>query len=364
MATPSSESPQGDAIAARIGAAYAELAQSRFGAAAQALQAIAADHPESYAAQHACGAVLCNLGAAPAAEPFLRRAHALNPGDPATRTALAFALLALGRYAEAWPLYEARHDLPGARPKPNLAFPEWRGEPLAGQRLLVWPDEGLGDQIQFLRFAQALERRGGEVALGCTGGVLERLFAANLSGYIFSLGLEVEFPQPDYWIMSSLLPDRLGLTPETAPQPPYLKAPGVRPIAGARIGVAAQGNPQHQNDRHRSLWPEQAARLLALPGAIGLQPEQTGAKDMAETAEIIAGLDLVISVDTSIAHLAAAMGRPTWILLPTIGLDWRWGFGARTPWYPAARLFRQPRINDWPAVVDSVIAALPGELAT
>jgi hypothetical protein len=347
-----------DTLDARLAAAYAELAQSRFGAAVAMLQEIAADHPQSRLAQHACGAVLSSLGRADLAEPYLRRALVLEPGNPQTRTALGFALLAQANYAEGWALYEARYELGGShRAKPELAFPEWRGEPLDGRRLLVWPDEGLGDQIQFLRFALALRAHGEDMVVCCSL-PLARLFAANIDSFVVPLTVKVELPQPDCWTMSGFLPGRLGLTPETAPVPPYIIAPAGS-AGGGRIGIMARGNPGHSNDRHRSLWPDQAQRLLNLPGAVDLHPEATGAKDFADTAGIVAGLDLVISVDTSVAHLAAAMGKPTWVLLPTVGLDWRWGLsGERTPWYPAARLFRQPRINDWSGVVDAVIAAL------
>jgi hypothetical protein len=350
--------PSQDDLTRRLSAAYAALAASRFGEALRSLQQIAADHPDSHAAQHAYGGVLNTLGAAPAGEPYLRRALALDPANAQTRLALALALLAQGNYAEGWPLFEAIYEAPGGPRKPELAFPEWRGEPLGGKRLLIWPDEGLGDQIQFFRFAQALAAQGVEIALCCSI-TLERLFAPNLKGYVAGLRERTEFPQPDYWVPSYSLPGRAGLTPETAPRPPYLTAPGVRRIAGARIGVATHGSAAQLNDIHRSLPKDQAARLLALPGAIDLQPEHTGAKDMAETAEIMAGLDLIITVDTAVAHLAAALGRPTWILVTTVGLDWRYGFAERSPWYPDARLFRQPRHNDWPAVIDAVLAELP-----
>lgn len=347
------------ALAQRISAAYAELAQSRFGEAVRRLREIAADHPQSHEAQQACGAVLNRLGRADLAEPFLRAAHAIEPADAETKVTLGFALLAQQNYAEGWPLYEARYELGGAqRPKPTLPFPEWRGEPLEGRRLLIWPDEGIGDQIQFLRFALPLQADGADLAVCCSL-PLQRLFAANLSAFVVALTVRVELPQPDCWTMSGFLPGRLGLTPQTAPAPPYLTATATRRVGGPRLGVMGRGNPQHLNDAHRSLWPEQAQRLLDVPGALDLHPDSTGAQDFADTAAIIAGLDLVISVDTSVAHLAAAMGKPTWILLPTIGLDWRWGLsGEQTAWYPAARLFRQPRINDWPGVVDAVIAAL------
>ena len=122
--------------------------------------------------------------------------------------------------------------------------------------------------------------------------------------------------------------------------------------------MVTRGNPKHPNDAHRSLPPAQAKRLLDLPGAISLAAEDTGVADFLDTAGLIAGLDLVISVDTSVAHLAGAMGKPVWILLPHLGTDWRWGLsGSETPWYPSARLWRQPGIGLWRPVVDAVVEA-------
>lgn len=348
-----------DPVAAEIAAAYADLGASRFGEAVRRLQAVAAAHPDSHAANHACGAVTSNLGRPDLAEPYLRRALGLDPYDVPSQVALAFVLLALGNYAEGWPLSEARLQMPGAAERlPKLDCPAWRGEPLAGKRLLIWPDEGLGDQIQFVRFAAALRARADDVVVCCSAG-LERLFAASLDAPVVGLAERMSFPQPDYWTMSGFVPGLTGLTPQTAPQPPYLTAPKAKRTKGARIGVVTQGNPAHLNDAHRSLQPAYAARLRALPGAVSLHPQDSGVADMADTAAIVAGLDLVIAVDTSVAHLAAALGKPTWILLPTIGCDWRWGpAGERTPWYPQARLFRQPRINDWAGVLDAVEAEL------
>jgi len=344
------------AVQAELDAAYADLAASRFGEAVRRLQAAAAADPDSAPAQHACGAVLQNLARPDLAEPYLRRALALAPDSAPTKVVLSFVLLTRGAYDEAWPLYRARAELPeNVARRPGLDCPEWRGEPLAGKRLLIWPDEGYGDQIMFFRFAQALRAQGADLVLAC-GPALQRLFAANLDAPVVPLAETMAFPQPDVWTWSGALPGLAGLRPETGPVPPYLAAPGVRD-AGARIGVAARGNPANATDVHRSLPRAQAARLLALPGAISLDPQDTGAPDFAETAAIVAGLDLVIAVDTAVAHLAAALGKPTWILLPVIGLDWRWGLGERAPWYPQARLFRQPRINDWGAVIDAVAAA-------
>jgi ADP-heptose:LPS heptosyltransferase len=119
------------------------------------------------------------------------------------------------------------------------------------------------------------------------------------------------------------------------------------------------GAAYHPNDANRSLPPTVAAELLALPGAVSLRPEDTGARDFQDTADLIAGLDLVITVDTAVAHLAASLGKPTWILLPAAKTDWRWQ-KERTdsPWYPSVRLFRQGSAGDWAGVIAQVRTAL------
>lgn len=346
-------------VAARIAEAYAALAEGDFRGGVQGLQTIAHEHPDSHPALHACGTVLAHLGQPVMAEPYLRRAVALDPASVESKVALGLVLLAQEKYAEGWSYYEARDGLPGDDwATTSMPYPEWKGEPLEGRRLLVWFDEGFGDQIQFIRFVEAVKARGGEPVVCCAFG-LERLFANSLDAFVTPVTLQVQHPVCDLWTRMSLLPARLGLGPREARQPPYLFPIETRHIPGARIGVATRGNPNMAADRHRSLWPELGERLARLPGAISLLPEDTGAKDFEDTAEIIAGLDLVISVDTSIAHLAGAMGKPVWILVPTIGRDWRWGLsGETTPWYPTARLFRQPRMNDWQGAVEAVERAL------
>jgi hypothetical protein len=303
-------------------------------------------------------AALASVGRLEAAEAGLRAVLAAAPGHDRARANLAQVLLAQGRYAEAGPYHEARHAVRvGHRPKPVFPYPEWAGEDLAGKGLMIFPEQGLGDEIMMARFAPHLAARGADVTLICAP-ALERLFARCLAGVrVLAARGEVSFPDPDYWTMQAGLLTAGGWTPETLPGAPYLWAQA-RP-GGGRIGVKAQGSPAHANDANRTLPEPLARELLALPGAVDLDPASTGAADLQDTAEIVAGLDLVITVDTSAAHLAGAMGKPVWILLPAVSVDWRW-LRERTdsPWYPSARLFRQAPGEGWAGVLRRVREAL------
>jgi len=303
------------------------------------------------------GAERIRQGRPAEAEAILREALGFEPDSPRTQVLLGEALLAQGRYPEAWPLMEARLDAPElGSPRPPLEQPEWRGEPIAGKRLLVVGEQGAGDQIMYARFAPILQAQGARVTLLCLPS-LARLFNQSLGVSVVAMTGRVEMPDPDVWTLTASLPARLGAELASLPNAPYLAA---SPLASSsRIGVVTRGNPRHWNDARRSLPPDAAARLLARRDVMDLSPEATGARDFLETAEIIAGLDLVISVDTSVAHLAGALGKPVWILLPAYGVDWRWLQGRRdSPWYPSARLWRQPELGDWASVLDGIVAEL------
>lgn len=306
--------------------------------------------------REAAGRGLMNLGLIAAdegrfaeAERCLRDVLRLSPGSAPAAYNLGTLLLSLGHYPEGLRLYEARRNTEVGRSTytPDT-IPEWRGEPLDGKRLLVLGEQGFGDQIMFARFVRELS---GDDALDvdylCGPEV-----APVISGSLAELRKR-DLVRYDMWALVGSLPFRLGVTLQTIPPP--------NPITSGEgrggVGVMVRGRPEYALDAHRSLDAATAAKLLVL--GRDLHPEATGAKHFAETAEIIRGLDLVITVDTAVAHLAGSMGKPTWVLLPAIRTDWRWGReAATTPWYPTARLFRQPTPGDWASVLQQVREAL------
>jgi hypothetical protein len=308
------------------------------------------DGPQAQAAHNNLLGLLKQSGRWSDFEAALREAMAARPRDPRPAWLLGCHLLSEGRWAEGWPLYEARRAMGGAA-APNLPIPEWSGDVVS--RLIVWPEQGFGDMIQFARYLPVLRARGISATILCQP-ALARLFAgAGLDVVAATQGQDL--PEADAWAFAGSLPRLLG-PPFDVPPP----LPMVAKLTSPRgIGVAAQGLATHANDANRSLPAEVAARLLALPGARSLLPQDSGAGDFQDTADIIAGLDLVISVDTASAHLAASMGKPTLVLLPALNTDWRWMRDhADSPWYPAAQLLRQTRPGDWSDVLAGIEARL------
>jgi tetratricopeptide (TPR) repeat protein len=336
--------------------AAAERAAGRWDRAADLWRAAAEADPGAAEPHHHLGVEFERQGRLAEAEAELRRALTLDAGARSTMQTLALLLLSQGRFAEGFELFEARHDQPNLA-KPPLPYPEWRGEPLKGKRLLIWPEQGYGDQIQFARFAPILAAQGAQVTLLCRPG-LERLLAGSLGVEVLAAAGPVEFPDPDYWVMTVSLAARMGVTLETIPGAPYLRPPEPPPArtGGFKVGLVTSGSAAHVNDANRSLPPEAAARLRRLDAAIvELDPARSGARDFADTAAVVAGLDLVISVDTSVAHLAGAMGKPCWTLIPAVATDWRWLREREdSPWYPSMRLYRQARAGDWTAELDRI----------
>ncbi|MBL8554301.1 MAG: hypothetical protein JNL41_08485 [Phenylobacterium sp.] len=277
------------------------------------------------------------------AEAKLREGLAALPGHPVLSYALGCYLLQRGAYAEGWRLYEYRGVLPRGPRQPQLSFPQWRGGPV--KSLVVLPEQGFGDQLLFARWLPVLARRGIAATL-VTPPALAGLLAP-LAEEVIPVEGEVRIPPRDAWVYAGSLPLLTALD-----DPPPCLAPG---RGGGGIGLMLRGGAQF--DGLRSLTPQAAARLRPLGRS--LHPDDTGAPDFLTTAAIVAGLDLVITVDTSVAALAAAMGKPAWVMLRRQA-DWRWGQASdQAPLFPGARLFRQTRDGDWDGVVDAVLAALP-----
>lgn len=342
------------------------------------------------------GLLLHDLRRFDEAQDCYRRALASGPDNLPARVNYGLTLLMLGRYEEAWPLYEVRHEdrtLAGddatAVARPPLDFPRWRGEPLEGRALLVWPEQGLGDIIQFIRFVPMLRRFGAaRITVACWPAV-EALLKASIEGVDWlTLTPGTPIPRHDAWCFLTSLPLFLKTTLDTLPGPfPYLRAPAERieparerlPRAPRRVGLvwgSGRNGPFAENGRSVPLSTCQrfldvdgitfvslqmgAAReeMSGLPERLRPVDVMENVRDMADTAGLMAGLDLVITVDTSVAHLAGATGCPVWMLLRHAAC-WRW-MDRRddSPWYPGARLFRQPRPGDWQSVVEQVRAAL------
>jgi tetratricopeptide (TPR) repeat protein len=305
-------------------------------------------------ARHNLGLVLTSMGRLDAAEAVFREALEIAP-NPRTEYAMAELLLSQGRYPEGWRFWEARRGIPELQvpdPRRDLDYGEWKGEDLAGKRLLVLHEQGFGDKIMLARYFPLLKAKGAEIVFFC---------AEALHPLMARLGVDLLGSAPprealaaDYWVLQGSLPGLLGTTVETVPPPTDFAIPLG---SGGAIGVVVQGSAAHKNNANRSLFGRHATRLLKL--GRDLSPEATGARDFAETAEIVKDLDLVISVDTANAHLAASLGKPTWVLLPAEGVDWRWLRGREdSPWYPSVRLFRQRAAGDWDPVIRRIEAAL------
>jgi len=296
---------------------------------------------------------------------WCRRSAELDPKNTAAKVYVAFCLFMLGRMREGWEEYEKRLDLNELKGL-NYQRPRWDGSPLDGQTVLLLSEQGYGDNLQFVRYTEMVAEKGGNVILVAMD-AQERLFetAPGVSMVLPGLTAPKHFHR-----FSSLmsLPHIFGTTLETIPaNVPYLHAraediekwrPRIMARPGFRVGIAWRGNPQHVNDRFRSSSLEEMSRLFAIEGVsffslmttrpdheqeLPVELEDIGPdfEDFADAAGAYELLDLVVTVDSAPCHLAGALGRPVWTMLPR-GSDFRWGMSGRTtPWYPTMTLYRQ-----------------------
>jgi Flp pilus assembly protein TadD len=305
-----------------------------------------------------------------------RRAIATDPNNGLAHLNLATALLVRGDFRNGFAEFEWRTTLPSVRRRP-VDLPPWRGEPLAGRRLLLTAEQGLGDMIQFARFIPNLASLGGTVLLECPPPLVRLL--TGLPGLDRCCPMDEPLPVADITASLLSLPHLLDL--EDAGRARYLTAPPpVDESPLPSVGLIWSGKPAtgevfvRRSLNRRACQATDLAPLLDVAGIrlFSLQLDQPaapfvdltqGIADFRDTAQRMAGLDLVIAVDTAGAHLAGALGVPLWVLLAPGQADYRWGVGALSPWYPDARLYRADH-RGWPPLVRALADDLVNWAAT
>lgn len=330
------------------------------------------------------GNVLRECGEAESAIPFLQHAFKLDPKNVTAHFNLAVAYLITGDYARGWPAYEARwqyEHLAGTEPK--HAQPRWRGEDIKGKTILVIGEQGHGDNIQFCRFLYNLHVGGARIKLQVTDGLIPILSSSPLLEKVGSYSDDMgDF---DYWIPIMSIPGVLGVTLENLPKPVnYLNADTgltqqwvqrLGPKTKLRVGISWSGRRDSWLNQHKAMPFDTVLDMirsnpqyewynlqvdatedesLALADA-GVKLYPGSIVSFAETAALIMNMDVVLSVDTAVAHLSGALGRPTWVMLQWFATDWRWMLDKDScAWYSTARLFRQPAYNDWQSVTKKI----------
>lgn len=367
--------------------------ENRLGEAVEACRQAIALHPDYAHAHYNLGISLSRSGHSQESLPAFRRALALDPNLGEAHFGLAQVLLLQGAFEEGWAEYEWRwqladyawiRDIRGVAEKPR-----WSGEDLAGKTILIYAEQGLGDTLQFVRYVPRVVAHAGHVVLMVQPALKHLL--RTIEG-VTLVGLDERSPDFDFHCPLLSLPRLFGTTAATIPAGiPYLSAGREASERwrlrlgdhGVRIGIAWQGKPGVTIDNGRSIPLAAFAPLAHLPGVrlislqknVGLEQLEnlpawmqvetlgddfdSGPGAFLDTSAVMTNLDLVVTSDTSVAHLAGALGRPTWVALKAFP-EWRWGVEAATsPWYPSMRLFRQATAGDWMPV----FARMAGELA-
>ena len=343
--------------------------------------------PEYAEAHYNLGSALKEQGQLDEAIAAYRQAIALKPNLPEAHNNLSLALLARGDFQQGWEEYEWRWKCKGFPPPRNFAQPQWDGGPLEARTLLLHAEQGLGDAIQFIRYLPLVAQRGGRIIIECQA-ELQRLFQ-TMAGICQVVAFGQPLPAFDLHCPLLSLPRVFGtnlaniphIVPYLSPDPALVDAWSRTlgsPDGRLRVGLAWAGSPRFKGNRARSLNLQQLAPFAAVPGVkfyslqkgaageqaksppVGLELVDLGPdlNDFADTAAVMSLMDLIITTDTSVPHLAGAMGRPVWLMLQ-FAPDWRWLLERQdSPWYPTMRLFRQSRTGDWDGVIMRVVDAL------
>ena len=340
--------------------------------------------PESAAAWNNYGNVTRELGYPARSVPFLQHSIALDPNNITARFNLAVAYLLMGDYARGWPAYEARWSYEHlAGTEPQFAQPRWKGESLQGKTILVVGEQGHGDNIQFVRFLWNLHVMGAKIKLQVTDGLIPLLRQSNIIEQVGRYTDDIsEF---DYWVPIMSIPGVLGITLDTLAKPvSYLNADSVLmqqwqqtlgPKTRLRIGLCWSGRRDSWLNQHKAMPFEDVVRMIENNPQyewVNLQCDATPDEEaklqqlgvimfpgrihsFAETAALIMHMDVVVGVDTAVAHLAGALGRPLWLMLNKYSTDWRWLIDRdSSPWYSTARLFRQDDYGNWNNVITRI----------
>jgi hypothetical protein len=368
--------------------ANALLDLDRYSEALDAYDRVLVRTPEHVKALGNRGRALQALNRPAEAVPCFEKALVADKENADTHFNLALALLSKGDYARGFREYEWRWTRTGMPPQRKPNKPLWLGEfPLGKRTILLQAEQGLGDTIQFARYLPLLARNGAKIVLEVQPELKPLL--ANLPGVVACNARGEALPAFDVHCPMGSLPLAMKTDATTIPSGiPYLAAEAARvetwrerlaALPGKRIAFAWAGHAHHANDRNRSILLARLAPLLSVGGAsfISIQRDLregdaeavarypnvmhagSDLNDMADTAALLSCVDLTIGVDTSVVHLAGALGREAYVMLP-FAADWRWGvIGERSAWYPQLRLFRQDGPGDW----DSVVARIRGALA-
>lgn len=329
------------------------------------------------------GNVLRECGDPEGGIPFLMRSIQLAPEHPTAQFNLAVAYLLSGDYQRGWTQYETRWNYEHlAGTLPNYPQPRWTGQDIKGKTVMIMGEQGHGDNIQFVRFASDIISRGGRPILAVSQSLKPLLLGKEMPDIVCSGD---PLPEFDYWIPIMSIPGVVGSTlANLSPVQYYLTAdPQLQrawqqrlgPKTRLRVGFCWSGRRDTWINRHKGMPFETMLALIKRNPSyewINLQCDCTAEEEaaliaagvtaypgsiqsFADSAALIMHMDVVLAVDTAVAHLAGALGRPVWVMLSQYALDWRWLLNRDdSPWYATARLFRQPRMGDWQSVMDKI----------
>ena len=348
----------------------------------QVFESLLSDCPEHTEASNNLANVLTELGRHEEARARFEYVLKIDPAHNLSRWNLGLNQLRTGDWTPGWKNYESRLRQFGARSD----RPRWDGRPLNGARLLLLAEQGMGDLLQMVRFVGDPALRGGRISIECHSPLIELFRRIPEVDTVIEVGTDL--PAHDYWLPMMSLPGVLGTTLETLRKAsvPYLTADPDRvehwrgrleSWKGIRVGLAWSGNTKFRINAQRSLSERNVKQLCKLvkhsaatpvhlfnlqkgvpaPEGTGLISLNDDAASMSDLAAVMMNLDVMLSVDTSVAHLAGALGRPAWTML-AFHADWRWMTADPQPWYPTMRLFRQERQGDWSGVLNDVGAEL------